>query len=184
MSLRDADRLLRALDHTEIAGHGRDARGRSGLLALDLVAHGADGFEIRADEDDAIRLQRLGEGRVLRQKAVARMDGLRAGLLRRLDDLVHHEIGLCGGRRPDQNGFVGHLDMHRVAIRLGEDGHRLDAHPLRSLDDAACNFTAVGDEDFFEHDRHPAAATGNCAGCAVLTVPRDVLQCCLMSLCL
>ena len=151
----DANRLVRALDHAEIAGHGRDARGRGGLLALDLVAHRADRFDVRTNECDAVRLQRLGEGRVLRQKAITRMDRFRACLLGRLDDLIHDEIGLGGGRRPDQNGLVRHLDMDSVTIRFGIDGHRLDAHPLRGLYHTACDFAAVGNKDFLEHGRPP-----------------------------
>ncbi len=150
--VRDVDRLTRAFDHAEIAGHRRDASGGCRLLALDLVAHRFDGRNIGADEDDASLLQRFGKRRILRQKAVARMDRLRTGLLRRLDDLLHDKIGLRGGRWPDMDGLIRHFDMHRVAVGLRVHGHRLDAHPLRGLDDPAGNFATVCDEDFLEHD--------------------------------
>ena len=53
------------------AGAGEVARGV-------LEAEGAQVLGFRADEDDALRRQTLGEGHVLRQEAVAGMDGLRS----------------------------------------------------------------------------------------------------------
>ena len=166
----DANGLLRALDDAEIAGHRRDARGGRRLLALDLIAHGANCFDIRADEDEVVRLERLGEGRVLGEEAIAWMDRFRFGFLGRGDDLIHHKVGLRGGRGADENGFVGHLDMDGVAIRLGIDRDRLDPHPFRGLDHAAGDFATVGDEDFFEHGRHPMRAGAYCIVTAVVTV--------------
>src|SRR6185437_11151629 len=43
-----------------------------------LVAHGADRLALWADEHEARGLHRIGEGGVLREKAVARMNRLRA----------------------------------------------------------------------------------------------------------
>ena len=169
----DLDRLLRAFDHAKIAGHGGDLRCRRRLLALDLVAHRLDGVDVRPDERDAGRLQRLGEGGILRQKAVARMDRFRARLLGRLDDLLHHEIGLRGGRRPDQHRLVGHIHMHRVAVRLGIDRHRLDAHPPGGLHDTAGDFAAIGDQNFVEHGGLSYAGRRHyCGVCALLPSAR------------
>ena len=143
--------MLRGYDHAQIAGHGGDLRFRRRLLALDLVAHRLDGLHVRPNERDPRRLQRLGETRVLGQEAVAWMDRLGAGLLGGLDNLVHHEIGLGGRRRPDRHGLIGHPYMHRVAIRLGIDRHRLDAHAPCGLHDTAGDLAAIGDENFIEH---------------------------------
>ncbi len=49
------------------------------------------------------------------------------------------------------DGFVGHLDVQRLAIGVGIDGDRLDAHLARGLDDAAGDLAAIGNEDFLEH---------------------------------
>ena len=69
-----------------MARHDADpGRGRE-PLGLELVAHQADGAGRRPDEDDPFGLERLGEGRVLGQEAVARMDRLGAGPARRVDD--------------------------------------------------------------------------------------------------
>ena len=96
-------------------------------------------------------LERDRERLALGQEAVARMHGLGAGLLAGLDDLVDQQVGLGGGRRADVDGLVGHLDVQGVAIGVGIDGDRLDAHLARGLDDAAGDLAAVGDQDFLEH---------------------------------
>src|SRR5205085_288604 len=73
------------------------------------------------------------------------------------DDLVHHEVGLARGRRSDVHRLVGELDMARVLVGIGVDGHRLDAHLPGGLDDAAGDFAAVGNEDLVEHVLVPRA---------------------------
>ena len=113
---------------------------------FDLVAHRLDGFDVGSDKDDAGLFERAGEGGVLRQEAVAGMDRLGAGRLGGGDDLADIEIGLGGLRRADRNGLVGHIDMQRVAVRLGIDRHGLDAEPARGPDDAAGDLAPIGDE--------------------------------------
>ena len=95
--------------------------------------------------------KRARKGFALGQEAVAGMHGLRAGLAAGLDDLVDHQIALGRGRRADQHGLVGHLDMQRVAVGLGIDGYRRDPHAARSLDDPAGDFAAICDQNSFEH---------------------------------
>ncbi|MGY4312229.1 hypothetical protein ACVWW1_001532 [Bradyrhizobium sp. JR3.5] len=143
--------MLVVLDDAEMAGHGRDLGLGRGLLGFDLVAHRGDGAGVRADEDDAGGFQRARKGLALGQEAVAGMHGLRAGLAAGVDDLVDQKIALGRGRRADQHGVVGHLDMQRVAVGLGVDGNRLNPHTARSLDDPAGDLAAVGDQDSFEH---------------------------------
>ena len=143
-----------------MAGHGRDLGGGGGALALDLVAHGADGLGVRPDEDDAGFGQRLGEGRALGEKAVARMHGFGAALLAGGDDLIDDQIALRRGRRADQHGVVGHLDMERVAVGFGIDRDGRNPHAAGGLDDAAGDLAAIGNQDSLEHratqSREPA----------------------------
>ena len=147
----DLHGMLGALDHAEEARHRRDLGRGGGLLRLDLVAHRGDGAGIGADEDDAGLGERLREGLTLGEEAVAGMDRLGAGLLAGVDDLVDQEIGLGGRSRTDMHSLVGHRHVDRVAVGVGIDGHRLDAHFLGRLDDAAGDLAPVGNQDFIEH---------------------------------
>ena len=149
----DLHRLLVVGDDAEMAGHGRDLGGRGGLLGFDLVAHGGNGLGVRTDKDDAGGFQRLREGLALGQEAVARVDGLGAALLAGGDDFLDHQITLGCGRRANQDGGIGHLDMQRVLVGLRIDGDRLNSHFSRGLDDPAGNFAAIGNQDALEHGR-------------------------------
>ena len=149
----DLGRALRRFDHAEMAGNGRDL-GRVGeFLRFDLVAHRLDGSGIGADEDDLRFGQRMRERRALREKAIARMDRLGAGLEAGGDDLVDREIGLGRGRRADGDRLIRHLDVERVLVGFGIDGDGPDAHAARRLDDATGDLAAVGDQDCLEHRR-------------------------------
>ena len=123
--------LLVVFDDPEVTRHGRDLGRSRRLLALDLIAHGADRFRVRPDEDDAGVGESLGESLTFGEKAVARMHGLGAGRLAGGDDLVDEQIALRGRWGSDQDGFVGHLDMQRVAIGLGINRDGGDAHTAR-----------------------------------------------------
>ena len=105
-----------------------------------------------ANEDDALLLHPLGEGFVLGQEAVARMHGLRAGLLAGGNDLVGQQIRLAAGRGADVHGLVGQLDMARILVGVGIDGHGGNAHLLGRGYHAAGDFASVGNQNFGEHD--------------------------------
>ena len=49
--------------------------------------------------------------------------------------------------------FVGHLDMHGIAIGIGIDRDGGNPHLARRLDHAAGDLAAIGDQDFREHQR-------------------------------
>src|SRR5213594_3965723 len=53
------------------------------------------------------------------------MDGLAAGRLRRLDELVAVQIGLGRRRGTDRHGELRRTHVRRQAVGLGVDGHRL-----------------------------------------------------------
>ncbi len=72
--------------------------------------------------------QRLREGLALGQEAVARMHRLGAGLFASGDDLVDEQVAFGRGGRADVHRLVGHLDMQRVAVGVGIDRDRRDAH--------------------------------------------------------
>ena len=65
--------------------------------------------------------------------------------------LVDDEVTLRRRRRPDRDRHVGHLDMQGVAVGLGIDRDRLDAHAAGGFDDPAGDLAAVGNQDSLEH---------------------------------
>ncbi len=90
------------------------------------------------------------------------MHRLGAGPAAGVDDLVDDQIAFGRRRRPDRHRLVGHLDMQRVAVGLGIDRDRLDAHPARGLDDPAGDFAAIGDQDTLEHAAHSSLLRQRC----------------------
>ena len=72
--------------------------------------------------------QARANGGVLGQEAVAGVHGLGAGLLADLDDLLDVQVALGGRAAAEEVGLVGALDVQRVAVGLGVDGDRRDAH--------------------------------------------------------
>ena len=129
----------------------RDPETLSGELGLDLVAHQADVFGLRADECDLVLLENVGETRVLGEKTVAWMNGVRAGDLARRNDRGNVEIAVTRRRRTDAYALVGELDVHRVPVggRIDRDGR--DAELLGRAHDPERDFATVGDQDFIEH---------------------------------
>src|ERR1700730_1819633 len=103
------------------------------------------------------------------QESVAGIHRLRAGLAAGRDDLLHREIAFGGGRRADQNRFIGHFDVECVAIGLGIDRDRLYSHAAGRLDNPAGDLAAICDQDSFEHvlaylqpfGRGPASRAGS-----------------------
>ena len=142
---------LRVLVVAVIAGRERHAGLGHERLGGRLRAHRADRRRRRTDEDDAFLRARLGEGGVLRQEAVARMDRLGAGRLGGGDDLGADQVRLARRRRADVHRFVGHANVARIGVGVGIDGDGGDAHPARRLDDPAGDLAAVGDQNLAEH---------------------------------
>ena len=79
------------------------------------------------------------------------MHGFCARLAAGLDDLVDQQIAFSGGRRSDQDGFIGHFDMERITVRFGIDRDGLHPHAAGGLDDAAGDLAAICDQDSLEH---------------------------------
>ena len=98
----------RILDAPVGARHGGHARARRHLARHGLVAHGADRLGSRSHEYEPGAFDHRGEVRVLRQEAVAGMDGVGAARDGGRDDGLLVEVGFCGVRRPDLDDFVRH----------------------------------------------------------------------------
>ena len=147
------DDVLYRLDRTRRSRHQRQPEFQRRLLGHDLVAHHRDMLRRRTDEGETVCLDSFGEARILRQEAVARMDGVGAGDRRGGEDGGNVEVALAGRRRADAHRFVGQPDMHRVAVGGRMDGDGLDAHLAAGAVDTERDLAAVGDEDLVEH-RH------------------------------
>jgi hypothetical protein len=146
------DRLVGRL----AARAGDDGHARGGHLVARgrLAAHRAHRRRGRPDERDARALAGLGQRRVLAQEAVAGVDGLGAGLLGGVDDLVDPQVALARGGRPDGERLVGHADVEGGAVGLGVHGDRADPHLAQRAHDADGDLAAVGYQDFAEGAGH------------------------------
>ena len=80
------------------------------------------------------------------------MDSLGLAAAGYVKDLVDVKIRLARRGRTDGVGVVGLADVQRLAVDIGENDHRLDAHLATGPDDAHGNFATIGDQYSFEHD--------------------------------
>ena len=95
----------------------------------------------------------FGKGFVFAQETVAGVNGLRACGLGRFNDGFPAQVAVFGGRAAHVNGFVTGCYVFGVGVCIGIYRHSLNAHAIGCGCYAACNFAAVGNEDFFKHDQ-------------------------------
>src|ERR1019366_259492 len=93
----------------------------------------------------------LGELRVFREEAVARMDGLGARAFGYVEDFVYPQVRLGGGGRAGRVSFVGLVEMGGGAVDVGVDGDGGNAHFAAGADDAHRDLSPVGDQNLLEH---------------------------------
>ncbi len=132
-------------------GYARYAGGDHRLLGGHLVAHQANGFRTRSDEDKTGLFDAFGKVGILGQEAIARMDGLGVGDFGCGDDGRDVQITFCRGGRSDADRFVGQLDVLGFAVGFGVNHNGFDAQFAAGALDTQSDFTAVGDQDFFKH---------------------------------
>jgi len=134
-------------------GAGQDGHMRAlhRLPRFFLFTHEASDFRGRSDELDVGGAADLGKVGVLAEQAVAGMDGVDIGDFGGADDGRDVEITLGQTRRADADGFVGKADVEGVAVGLAVDGDGANAQLTTGVDDAQCDFAAIGDENFSKH---------------------------------
>ncbi|MNF64020.1 hypothetical protein D3C84_457410 [compost metagenome] len=159
------------------AGGDRHAGLDHAAPRLGLVAHAADHLGGRADELDPALGADVRQFGVLREEAVARMQRIAAGFHRQVDQLARVQVA---GQRlvAEVVGFVGALDVQRMAVGFGIHGHRADAHLGAGPHDTHGNLATVGDEDFSYHGGLPRFGLADPAGQATganTLAPRDGL---------
>ena len=133
-----------------ITGDARYAGVEHGEFGQAFAAHQFDRLGAGADEGERGLLAGAGEVGVFREEAVAGVNGVGAGQLGGGEDGLCVQVGLVDGRRADVYGFVGHLHVQGIGIRVAVHGHGAVAEGLGSALDAAGDFTAVGDQDLGE----------------------------------
>ena len=106
----------------------------------------------RPDEGRARVGDRPGEGGVLGEEAVARVDGVGAAA-RQITSKIELGCEVALGRRlaAQRVGLVGQPDMEGVLVELGVDGDRRDAELAAGPDDPHGDLAPVRDEHLVEH---------------------------------
>jgi hypothetical protein len=123
---------------------GRDGAG--------LVAGQREHVGGRPDEGDPGVGTGLGQGRVLRQEAIARVDGVGAGPQCDGDDRVGVEVGAHRvAALPDLVGLVGLEAVLGPPVLVGEDRHGLRAHLVGRPERTDRDLATVGDQHLGEH---------------------------------
>lgn len=119
-----------------------------GATRFGLVAHATNDVSGRPDELDPAFGADLCQFSVFRQETVTRVQGITAGFHSKVDQLARVQVT---GQRlgTDAVSLVGALDVQGVTVGVGIDRDRANAHLGAGTHDADCDFTPVGDQDFF-----------------------------------
>ena len=121
------------------------------LAGADLVAEQGQRLGRRTDERDPGGRALAGEGGVLGQEPVARVDAVAAARRGDPDDRRPVEVGGDGvGRPADQARLGGDAGVQRPLVDGGVHGDGLDAEGVGGTGDADGDLAAVGDEDAVE----------------------------------
>jgi hypothetical protein len=111
------------------------AGGLHDLLGAGLVAHRLDGFRRRPDEHQTRIAAGLGKILILGEKAIARVNRIRAARFSRRDDRANVEVGLRRPRLADPDGSVGLAHMQRIPVSIGIYRDHTIAEPARGAHD-------------------------------------------------
>ena len=159
--LREGVSFFGLFDGVVESGNGGYVGAARDLAAGGFGAEGFHGLRGGADEGDAgFGRTRAGERRF--RRGSRSRDGWRRRLAFRAygDDFVDVEIAFARGGGADRVGLVGEADVEGFAIDFAEDGDGTDAEFAAGAEDADCDFSSVGDQDFFEHEGFVATRRG------------------------
>ena len=88
---------------------------------------------------------------VLRQKTIARVDGLGMGGNGRADNALGVQIAFLGFRFANTDSLISQRHMQGFPVGFGIHRHSGDAHFLTGPDDPDGDLAPVGDQNFREH---------------------------------
>ncbi len=103
-----------------------------------------------ADELDSAFGADIRQFSVFREETIAGVQRVAAGFHRQIHQLARVQVtgqGVC----TDAVGLIRAFDMQGMAIGVGIDRDRANAHFGASTHDAYRNFTTVGDQNLFYH---------------------------------
>ena len=133
-----------------------------------LVRHLFDRGRRRADPREASLFDGAPELRALGEETVPRMNGVRPGCARGLQDPRDRQVRFGDGTRSQGDGAVGAPGVDRGCVVFRKHRDRLDPHLARRPEHPDRDLAAVGDEDppegrtVFAQRRRPRVRAGCC----------------------
>src|SRR6266851_4753779 len=116
-----------------------------------FFAHEASDFRMRPNKFHIAGFAHFGKVCVFGKQPVAGMDCIHICDFRRADDRRDIEIALRELRRADANSLICKAHVERIAVGLAIDRNRADAQLLAGANYPQSDFTAVSNQDLFEH---------------------------------
>ena len=150
--LCESNNVVRSGDGVGGARNLRRASALSDVSSRHLVTEVANRLRWWPDPGEAGVDDRLRKVCVLGQEAIPRMDAVRPGSRRGIDDLGDVQVRLRGCFASKSECLVGHLRVHGVSIGVGVDGDRRQAFIATGANDPHGDFASIGDQDF-SHSR-------------------------------
>ena len=144
--LRELSGLLPVVDGVRGTRRQRGADLLGDAAGRNLVAEQVDGVRRGADPGQAGAGDGAGELGVLRQEAVARVDGVRASAHRDIEDGGDVHVRIRRGVARQGVGLVRDLRVQGTGVGLGVDGDGLHAKVAGGARNTHGDLAAVGDE--------------------------------------
>ena len=160
MLISESNNLIGGLDRVLGAGHQGSAHLLCDVACRHLIAQLGNGLGGGANPGQASVNALLRELRVLRQETVAGVHGVSTGADGNLNELVHHQVGLCRGGTAESVGFIGELYVLGVAVGVSIDGDGLQTLIAGCANHADSNFTAVSDQNLADR---AGVTAGDCS---------------------
>ena len=150
----ELEHLVGVRDGVEGSGCERSSDLLGDVPGRHLVAEALDRVGARTDPGQTGTDDRACEIGVLRQEAVARVNGVGSRAPRHGEQLVDDEVGLGARRAVEAVGLIRETGVQRIPVLVGIDGDRGDAAVPGRTNDSDGDLAPIGDEDLADtgHD--------------------------------